>query len=67
VGGFASEPVFGPVRLELWQILTFWFFWVKACPDHFGAKRTKKKRSPNKFRNDDQSVKVKRPFGDKQE
>jgi hypothetical protein len=29
VGGFASEPAFGLVRLELWQILTFWFFWVK--------------------------------------
>ena len=29
VGGFASEPAFGLVRWELWQILTFWFFWVK--------------------------------------
>ncbi|MDP2041893.1 hypothetical protein, partial [Algoriphagus sp.] len=24
-----SEPAFGHVRWELWQILTFWFFWVK--------------------------------------
>jgi hypothetical protein len=29
VAGFASGPAFGRVRLELWQILTFWFFWVK--------------------------------------
>jgi hypothetical protein len=29
VGGFASKPAFGLVRWELWQILTFWFFWVK--------------------------------------
>jgi hypothetical protein len=29
VGGFASEPAFGLVRWKLWQILSFWFFWVK--------------------------------------
>ena len=29
VAGFASGPAFGHVRRELWQILTFWFFWVK--------------------------------------
>jgi hypothetical protein len=30
VSGFASGPAFGPVRRELWQILTFWFFCIKA-------------------------------------
>ncbi len=28
-GGFASEPASGLVWWELWQILTFSFFWVK--------------------------------------
>jgi hypothetical protein len=29
VGGFASGPAFGLVRLELWQILIFSFFFIK--------------------------------------
>lgn len=29
VGGFASGPASGPVRLEHWQILIFWSFWIK--------------------------------------